>query len=230
VPHNMTDEGHSSRPLRRDALRNRELLIQSAREVFAVRGLEASMDDIAHHAGLGVGTAYRHFANKHDLAAAIFDNAVDEIVELAEQATANPDPWDGLVTFLEAMLDAQTLNRALREILTAIHEDDRDRHHARLTAPFEPLVQRAKADGVLRPEAEASDLSLIIVMLCTIADTSVEQSPYLWRRYLPMMLAGLRAGAAPMPVPALTPDELHATLLYPKRRAARVIAARTVDN
>jgi AcrR family transcriptional regulator len=225
----MPDESQSSRPLRKDALRNRELLIQSAREVFAVRGLEASMDDIAHHAGLGVGTAYRHFANKHDLASAIFDHAVDEIVDLAEQAMANPDPWDGLVTFLEAMLDAQTLNRALREILTSINEDDRDRHHARLTAPFAPLVERAKADGALRPEAEASDVNLILVMLCTVADASVEQSPYLWRRYLPMMLAGLRTGAEPMPIPALTSEQLHATLLYPKRRAARVIAARTVD-
>jgi AcrR family transcriptional regulator len=229
MSHNLPDENQSSRPLRKDALRNHELLIQSAREVFAVRGLEASMDDIAHHAGLGVGTAYRHFANKHDLAAAIFDNAVDEIVELAGQALTHPDPWDGLVTFLEAVLDAQTLNRALREILTSFHEDDRDRHHARLTAPFGPLVERAKADGVLRPDAEASDLNLILIMLCTVADTSVEQSPYLWRRYLPMMLAGLRVGASPMPIPALTVEQLHATLLYPKRRAARVIAARTVD-
>jgi AcrR family transcriptional regulator len=222
VSNNRTDEASSSRPIRRDALRNRELLVQAAREVFAVRGLEASMDDIAHHAGLGVGTAYRHFANKHDLASAIFENAVDEIVELAEQAMAMPDPWEGLVTFLEAMLDAQTLNRALREILSSVHDDDRDRHHARLTAPFGPLVERAKADGAIRAEAEASDLSLIIVMLCTIADASVEQSPYLWRRYLPMLLAGLRAGAAPMPVPALTTEQLHATLLDPKRRAARI--------
>jgi AcrR family transcriptional regulator len=224
VLHNNPDEVSSSRPVRKDALRNRELLIQSAREVFAVRGLEASMDDIAHHAGLGVGTAYRHFANKHDLAGAIFEHAVTEIVELAEQAMAMPDPWEGLVTFLEAMLDAQTLNRALREILSAIHDDDRDRQHARLTAPFVPLIERAKADGAVRPEAEPSDLSLIIVMLCTIADASVEQSPYLWRRYLPMMLDGLRTGASAMPVPALDPDQLRATLLEPKRRPARVEA------
>jgi AcrR family transcriptional regulator len=220
VSHNNPDEASSSRPLRKDALRNRELLVQSAREVFAVRGLEASMDDIAHHAGLGVGTAYRHFANKHDLASAIFENAVDEIVDLAGQALAMPDPWDGLVCFLEAMLDAQTLNRALREILSCVYDDGRDRHHARLTAPLGPLVERAKATGAIRAEAEPSDISLIIVMLCSIADASVEQSPYLWRRYLPMLLDGLRTGAAPMPVPALTPDQLRLTLLDPKRRVS----------
>ncbi|HEY2272352.1 MAG TPA: TetR family transcriptional regulator [Jatrophihabitantaceae bacterium] len=215
-------ENSSSRPTRKDALRNRQLLIQSAREVFAVRGLEASMDDVANHAGLGVGTAYRHFANKHELASAIFDTAVDEIVELAERALAMPDPWDGLVTFLEATLNAQTLNRALREILSGIYEDDRDRHNARITAPFAPLVERAKAAGALRADAEPSDVSLIVVMLCTIADASSETSPYLWRRYLPMMLAGLRNGAAPMPVPALTPEQLRLALRARVRRPVRI--------
>ncbi|HZZ95622.1 MAG TPA: TetR family transcriptional regulator [Jatrophihabitantaceae bacterium] len=216
------DEKSSPRPTRKDALRNRQLLIQSAREVFALRGLEASMDDVAHHAGLGVGTAYRHFANKHELASAIFENAVDEIVELAEQALAMADPWDGLVTFLEATLNAQTLNRALREILTGIYDDGRDRHNARITAPFAPLVERAKAAGALRPDAEPSDVSLIVVMLCTLADASSEQSPYLWRRYLPMLLAGLRDGAAPMPVPALTPEQLREALTARSRRPVRV--------
>jgi AcrR family transcriptional regulator len=206
------DEKSSSRPTRKDAVRNRQLLIQSAREVFAVRGLEASMDDVAHHAGLGVGTAYRHFANKHELASAIFETAVDEIVDLADQALGMADPWEGLVTFLEATLNAQTLNRALREILTGIYDDARDGHNARITAPFAPLVDRAKAVGAIRPEAEPSDISLIIVMLCTLADASTEQSPFLWRRYLPMMLAGLRDGASPMPVPALTPEQLRAAL------------------
>jgi AcrR family transcriptional regulator len=215
-------ENSSSRPTRKDALRNRQLLIQSAREVFAVRGLEASMDDVANHAGLGVGTAYRHFANKHELASAIFDTAVDEIVELAERALAMPDPWDGLVTFLEATLNAQTLNRALREILSGIYDDDRDRHNARITAPFAPLVERAKAAGALRADAEPSDVSLIVVMLCTIADASSETSPYLWRRYLPMMLAGLRNGAAPMPVPALTPEQLRLALRARVRRPVRI--------
>ncbi len=215
------DEDSSSRPTRKDALRNRQLLIQSAREVFAVRGLEASMDDVAHHAGLGVGTAYRHFANKHELASAIFENAVDEIVELAEQALAMPDPWDGLVTFLEATLDAQTLNRALREILA---RDLRGRPRSAQRADHRAVRAAGRArEGrrrAPRPDAEPSDISLIVVMLCTLADASSEQSPYLWRRYLPMLLAGLRDGAAPMPVPALTPEQLREALTAPSTAAA----------
>ena len=215
------DERSALRPVRKDALRNRQLLIQSAREVFAVRGLEASMDDVANHAGLGVGTAYRHFANKHELATAIFDDAVDEIVQLADDALAAPDAGAALVDFLEATLNAQTLNRALREILTGLYGDDRDRHNARITAQFGPLVERAKTAGAIRDDAAASDLSLILVMLCAITDATAETSPYLWRRYLPTLLAGLRPDATPMPVPALTPEQLRRTLHTRARRAAR---------
>ena len=83
--------------MRKDAARNRGLLIDAAREVFAQRGLEASLDDVAHRAGLGVGTAYRHFANKYELAGAILQHAVDEIVAHAEHALTVEDPWQALV-------------------------------------------------------------------------------------------------------------------------------------
>jgi len=113
-----------TRPLRKDAARNRELLIAAAREVFASRGFEASMDDIAHHAGLGVGTAYRHFANKYDLANAIFDKAVEAFVDSAEEAMATPDPWQALVDVIEQTLEAQTDNRAIREILLGLRKNE----------------------------------------------------------------------------------------------------------
>ena len=187
------------------------------------------MDDVAHHAGLGVGTAYRHFANKHELAGAIFDNAVDEIVMLADRALRMPDAWDGLVTFVEAMLEAQTLNRALREILIGLYDDDRDRHHHRLTAPFTPLVERAKAAGSIRADAEPSDIDVIVVAMCTITDASAGQSPYLWRRYLPMMLDGLRNPTAPMSIPALTPEQLDDALRGARRRPNRIPADAAAD-
>jgi AcrR family transcriptional regulator len=215
VSYNIADE--TSRPLRKDALRNRQKLLRAGREVFAARGLDASMDDVAHHAGVGVGTAYRHFANKHDLAAIIFENIVAEIAELAEQAVKTADPWEGLVGFLEATLDAQTGNRALREILTVIYADERGQHHNTVTAPFATLVERAKAEGAIRPDAQPSDVSMIVLMLCTVSDASAVQSPYLWRRYLPTLLEGLRRDTAPMPVAALTGEQLRAALTDPTR-------------
>ena len=200
-----------SRPLRRDAARNRERLIQSAREVFAARGFEASMDDIAHHAGLGVGTAYRHFANKFDLANAIFDTAVNAFVDSAQEAMTTPDPWQGLVDVIESTLEAQTGNRAIREILLGRRRDERERHGSILDT-LRPLFERARDAGALRPDVELSDIAMGVLMLCAVADASVETSPYLWRRYLPALLAGLRPGSPDSPVPALADADLEAAL------------------
>ena len=204
------------RPLRKDAARNRQLLIQAAREVFAVRGFEASMDDIAHHAGLGVGTAYRHFANKYELANAIFDKAVAAFVDAAEAAISTPDPWDGLVALIEHTLEAQTENRAMREILLGTKPDDPE-HHESMTAPLAPLFARAKAEGAVRADAELTDVAIILMMLCTVADSTAEESPTLWRRYLPTLLHGLRPDGAPMPAAALTSDQLNTALAHARR-------------
>jgi AcrR family transcriptional regulator len=141
----------ASRPLRKDAARNRALLVQAAREVFAERGLEASLDDIARHAGLGVGTAYRHFANKHELARAIFAEAIDDIVSLADLALTMDDPWAGIVGFLEGTAEAQTADRGLREVLMGVHDaEELEQVNDRLSAPLRDLVERAKRAGAIR--------------------------------------------------------------------------------
>jgi AcrR family transcriptional regulator len=190
-----------SRPQRKDAIRNRAALIQAAREVFAERGFEASMDDIAEHAGLGVGTAYRHFANKYHLADAIFDEAVDAFVNAAQDVLRDEDPWQALVGLVERTLEAQTGNRAMREILLGHNQDDPE-HHRTMVATFVQPFERAKAAGAIRADAEVSDVDAIVFMLCTIADATASCSPRLWRRYLPTLLAGLRPDGAPMPEPA----------------------------
>ncbi len=161
----------ASRPLRKDAARNRELLIESARVVFARRGLEASLDDIAHQAGLGVGTAYRHFANKYELATALMQQTIDLMVDSAEQALTADDPWDGLVSFLEAALTAQTVDRGLREVLMGVHDPEKmEQVHDRLIGPISELLLRAQRAGRIRADADTTDLGFIIGMLCTVAD------------------------------------------------------------
>ncbi len=97
----------AERPLRRDAERNRQRILQAARELFTERGLSVTLNDIAHHAGCGVGTVYRRFPDKDLMIDALFEERIDEMVELANDGLANPDPWDGLVGFLERSLDAQ---------------------------------------------------------------------------------------------------------------------------
>src|SRR4030088_279232 len=89
----------TARPLRRDAELNRQRIISAAQVVFGEGGSEATLDDIARHAGLGVGTVYRRFPSKEHLVEALFVKKLEEISELAEQALAEPDAWEGLTEF-----------------------------------------------------------------------------------------------------------------------------------
>src|SRR4051794_29857649 len=93
--------------LRKDAARNRERLIAAGRDLFAQRGLDATLNDVAHHAGVGVATAYRRFTNKEELIEAIWRQQVDELEAILHEALATPDPWDGLVLYLEHSLAVQ---------------------------------------------------------------------------------------------------------------------------
>jgi AcrR family transcriptional regulator len=218
-------ESAASRPLRKDAARNRALLVQAGREVFAERGLEASLDDVAHHAGLGVGTAYRHFPNKFELARAIFTEAVDEIVESARAAAAAEDPWDGIVAFMETTAEAQTKDRGLREVLMGLHDTaEMERINELISPLLTDLVDRAKAAGQVRPEIDSTDVGVAVIMLCTVADVTGEVAPGLWRRYLPMLLDGLRAGS-PLGVPALSPEQFREAMACHKLRVARATTA-----
>ncbi len=212
------------RALRKDAARNRALLITAAREVFAHRGLEASLDDIARQAGVGVGTAYRHFANKYELATAIFEQSVEEIVASAEHALIAEEPWQGLVEVLESLLEAQTADRGLREILMGAHDPkDIEQVHDRLIGPFTAIVERAQRSGDLRADVTPTDLGVLTMMLCQCADLAGDASPHLWRRYLALQLDGLRArpSTTALPVEPLSTDELRAAMSAHKQALAR---------
>src|SRR3954468_1623406 len=93
------------RPLRADAARNRARLLAAAQEWFAARGLDATMDEVARRAGVGVGTAYRRFRNRDDLIAALFEERLDELMTYLDEALEDHDPWRGLSGFLEHSME-----------------------------------------------------------------------------------------------------------------------------
>src|SRR4051812_10929719 len=115
----MSTKAAPERPLRADAVRNRQRLIDAARELFAERGFDVTLDDIAKHAGVGVGTAYRRFAHKDDLIDALFEEELAKIVEVADAAAAHEDPWEGLVYWLEHLTEMQVANRGLKSVMTS---------------------------------------------------------------------------------------------------------------
>ena len=205
------------RPLRRDAERNRQRILEAAREVFAMRGLSVTMDDIAHHAGVGVGTVYRRFPDKELLIDALFEERIGMLVAVAEQGLAEPDPWDGLVLFLERGVAEQACDRGLKELLLGtVHGRDRvDRMRARLKPVVDELIARAKAAGALRADFEGTDLAVVHLMLGAAVDFTEDVKPETWRRYLQLVVDGLRVdqrAAPPLSQPAMSEDELDVAM------------------
>src|SRR5690349_10184951 len=99
--------------MRADAVRNRDRLLQAARELFAERGLNVSMDEIARHAGVGVGTAYRRFSSRADVIDALVDERVAEVEENIAKALEADDPWTGFAEFMEAHVAIHVADRGL---------------------------------------------------------------------------------------------------------------------
>ena len=188
------------RPLRRDAELNRRRLIAAAHEVFRERGLGATLDDVARHAGVGVGTAYRRFANKDELVDALFDDMADQVESITLDGLADPDPWHGLVTSLERVCELQAFDRGLREVMLGPGQAARrqDAMRSRLAPSVDRLVARAQRHGVLRTDLIPVDLPIIQLMVAAVTERTGH--PQLWRRYLHLLLDGLRAqGATPFP-------------------------------
>src|SRR5205823_4492319 len=162
----------SERPLRRDAERNRQRILDAARELFTERGLSVTLNDIAHHAGVGVGTVYRRFPDKAQLIDALFEQRLQQIVELVEAARTDSDPWNGLTRFFEEVLELQAADRGLKELL--LGAPGAPARVARLREQIRPLVadivQRARAAGHLRADCEPEDLGIVQVMLGVVID------------------------------------------------------------
>src|ERR1700733_5990108 len=134
------------RPLRKDAERNRQRILDAARELFAEQGLGVTLNDVAHHAGVGVGTVYRRFPEKAHLVEELFEQQIAQLVALVEEALADPDPWRGLTGFLRRNLEMQACARAFRQIILGTREGAE--RVAQLRDRMFPLaaklVQRAK--------------------------------------------------------------------------------------
>lgn len=211
--------------LRKDAALNRERLIEAGRDLFARRGLDATLNDVAHHAGLGVGTAYRRFANKAELIEAIRYQQDDELEAILKESLAVTDPWDALVLYLERSLALHVKDKALAQILSGrrtraqVYDESRDR----LAPLVNRVADRAREAGVLRADVTGTDL-VFLQIACGAVATVAQDGPRiegrsdaeeLYLRYLWIILDGLRPkrdGVEVLPVPALTTEQTHALL------------------
>ena len=205
------------RPLRRDAERNRQRILKAASEAFNERGLEVSLDEIARYAGVGVGTVYRRFRTKEELVEALFVDRIDSIAAIAAEALQAPDPWSGLVSFMEQMAEMLAGDLGLRQMLMfATYGQDRVAYARQRNAPLvQRLVERAQAAGQLRTDLRQTDIPFIVFMLAEATQLTHSACPGIWRRYLTLILDGLRPGregVTPLPVAAMAPEEMEKSM------------------
>jgi AcrR family transcriptional regulator len=216
----------TERPLRKDAARNRERILDAARELFTERGLAVTLNEIAHHAGVGVGTVYRRFPDRAQLIEALFERRIDEIRELLEAARTDPDPWRALTRFHEQALELQAADRGLRELL--LGAPGAPERLTKLGDQLRPLaaelVDRARAAGRLRADCEPEDFGIVYLMLSAVIDAGQDVAPELWRRYFAILLRGLKAEPTPperLTTPAVSPTQMDEVLTgaWTQRRA-----------
>lgn len=190
--------------------------MEAARELFAARGLEPNLNDVAHHAGVGVGTVYRRFASKEELIEAIFKDGLDQLADLAEAALRQPDSWQGFAWYVEQMCQITATDRGLREIaFSKAYGGDRVKAaQERLVPVLRRLVERARIDGHLRPELSDTDMPIFGLLAGTVSEFAGGIDANLWRRYVAILLDGMRnrSDQSPLPVAALDDDGVEAAM------------------
>ena len=229
----MTSEGavgecggeRPGRPLRRDAERNRQRILRAAAEVFTQRGLDATLDDVARQAGVGVGTVYRRFPDKETLVGELFQDRIDAMVAVAEDACLAPDPWLALVSFLEYVAATMAGDLGMRQLMMfATYGKGRVAYaRERMRPVVAKLVERAQAQGALRQDFAPTDVPLIAFLLACAAEYAGPVQPGIWRRYLTLLIDGMRVcreGVSDLPAAALTPAEIEQSMRVHGMRAS----------
>jgi AcrR family transcriptional regulator len=189
-----------AKPLRADARRNRERVLAAARTVFAEHGREAQMDDVARHAGVGVGTVYRHFPTKEALVTALALDLFEGLITAAREALTIEDPWEAFTHALWAGGSLLASDRAFTEIASQTEMPISPELVGELNTIFAQLIQRAQDAGALRSDLVLDDIAMF---MCGIgaATAKPHECPHAWKRHLVIVIDGLRAANASASLP-----------------------------
>lgn len=179
-----------TRSRRSDALRNRDRLLAAAAELFAERGLEVPLDEIARTAGVSIGTLYNHFPTRDDLYNAIIPARLGALDQIVARALATDDPWEGFVAYLEGVFGLQAQDRSLNDAIARRRPASAEIAEvcSRNVDEVLELIARAKASGDLRDDFQPMDLAMLGAAISQVIQESGD-----WRRFLDLHLTGLRA-------------------------------------
>ena len=197
--------------MRADAARNRQRILDAAVEVFAERGLEASTSEIAQRAGVGEATLFRRFPTKDDLVTAIVQVMLEDAASLAASCLEDDDPWRGVERFLYEMAERASEDHVIsdsnKERCMASPALAADR--GRVLDLTAQLVRRAQAAGVLRDDVAGTDLMFLMGAVASVGEVPFQGlRPDLWKRYLGIVLDGLRPANASKLRPGAPPRRL----------------------
>jgi AcrR family transcriptional regulator len=193
-----TTEKQSSRPLRADARRNRERVLAAAAELFAEEGCKVQIEQVAHRAGVGVGTVCRNFPTKVDLVDAVVTQGCELLLEDARAALDDPDSGAALRRYFVRMADFQRTHRALAEEMSAAVPASAVPVKQELHKAVADLMAKAQDAGAIRSDIGAGDVTMLLSAISHA--TALTGDPQLRERYISIVLDGLRPHeASPLP-------------------------------
>jgi AcrR family transcriptional regulator len=187
------------------ALRNHEVILAAAREVF-LADHRAPISAVAERAGVGISALYRRYASKEDLLRTLCHDGLRTFIAEAERAAADPDGWTAFETFLRGVVDADVHSLTVHLAGTFIPTDEMNTDAVRAGELADALFQRAHP--AMRPDATSGDVAMLLEMCAAIRVPDPERTAQLRRRYLTILLDGLRDGRTPTPA-APTPADVN---------------------
>ena len=193
--------------LRSDAVRNRERILAAAEQVFTERGTDASLEEIARAAGVGIATVYRRFPTRGELVEATLQRKMAAYAAAVERAAADPDAWQGFCGLVRDLCELQAADAGLKDLMAlgSHRSSTTGSSAARTLADLELLVRRAQEQGSLRPDFVVADLSMLLLANAGVVTATHCTVPDAWRRFAAYMIDAFRTPTAGRPAGELPP-------------------------
>lgn len=201
----------AAKPLRRDAELNLARILLAARDVFAEHGYEASMEQIAARAEVGIGTLYRRFPNKADLCAAVVDAATDRTRQIADEVLLEVAPGDAVFEFIRRCVDAPSSWRAATS-RRPWSGGAAERALADLMPGIGRILEASQGAGTVRRDIVPTDLVVTLMSVRAIGDLCDADAPGTSRRFFEFALDALRPGQKTPEQPPMSVKQLGRVL------------------
>ncbi len=194
----VVNDESGDRPLRKDAQRNRELLLSVAADQFTQHGVDVPLEDVARAAGVGIGTLYRHFPTRGALIEAVYRREVAQLCDSAAELLATLPPGDALAAWMQNFVAYATAKRGLSAALKDMISAEPDLFvatRARIYAAADSVLSAAADAGVIRPDVDSEDLIRGMGGICMATDDAGYNERA--TRLMSLLLDGMRYGARP---------------------------------